>query len=52
MVTLSLVITGWGAKSTTCSFKDTFFTIRSTKGTLNFTPSFQTVRNRPRRVMT
>ena len=25
MVTLSLVMTGWGGKSTTCSFKDTLF---------------------------
>ena len=32
MVTLSLVMTGWGSKSSTRSFKETRFAMRSMKG--------------------
>ena len=32
MITLSFVITGWGGKSSTCSFKDTFLETLSMKG--------------------
>ena len=52
MVTLSLVITGWGAKSTTCSFKITRFATRSMKGILKWTPTDQVSRYAPRRSTT
>ena len=41
MVTLSLVITGCGLKSTTCSFKETFFATRSKNGSLKCRPVSQ-----------
>ncbi len=47
MVTLSLVMTGWGGKSATCSFKDTFLTTRMTKGTFTCGPWFHTAWNWP-----
>ena len=52
MVTLSLVMTGWGAKSATCSFKDTFLATRMRKGTLKCRPTFHTVWNAPKRSTT
>ena len=39
MVTLSRVITGWGLKSTTCSFSETFLATRSMKGTFMWKPA-------------
>ena len=52
MVTLSLVMTGWGAKSTTCSFRLTRLATRSIKGTLIWTPTPQVVWYAPRRSTT
>ena len=43
IVTLSFVITGCGAKSTTCSFKTTFFATLSINGSLIWTPTPQVV---------
>ena len=45
MVTLSLVMTGWGSKSATCSFRLTFFTTRSMNGSLKCIPTPQTLWN-------
>ena len=47
MVTLSFVITGCGAKSTTCSFKRTRFATRSINGTLKWIPTFHVSRYAP-----
>ena len=47
MVTLSFVITGCGAKSTTCSFKRTRFATRSINGILKWTPTFHVSRYAP-----
>ena len=41
MVTLSRVITGWGGKSATCSFRLTFLAIRSMNGILTCRPADQ-----------
>ena len=41
IVTLSLVITGCGLKSITCSFKETLLATLSMKGTRKFIPTFQ-----------
>ena len=38
MVTLSRVMTGWGGKSATCSFRLTFLATRSKKGILMCRP--------------
>ena len=38
IVTLSLVITGCGGKSTTCSFRETFLEMRSMNGILMCRP--------------
>ena len=52
MVTLSLVITGWGSKSATCSLRLTFFTTRSMNGSLKCRPTPQTLWKAPRRSTT
>ena len=41
IVTLSLVITGCGGKSMTCSLSETFFAMRSMNGTLKCMPVLQ-----------
>ena len=52
MVTLSLVITGWGGKSTICSLSETCFAMRSMKGILTCMPVCQVALYAPRRSMT
>ena len=52
MVTLSLVITGWGGKSTTCSFREMFLAIRSMNGILKCRPTPHTPWKAPSRSMT
>ena len=52
MVTLSLVMTGWGSKSATCSFRLTFFTTRSMNGSLKCIPTPHTLWKAPSRSMT
>ena len=52
MVTLSLVMTGWGGKSTTCSLRETTFATRSRNGTLKWMPTPQTEWKAPSRSMT
>ena len=52
MVTLSLVITGWGSKSATCSFRLTFFTTRSMNGTFRCRPTPHTEWKAPSRSTT
>ena len=52
MVTLSLVMTGWGGKSTTCSFREIFLATRSMNGILKCRPTPHTPWKAPRRSMT
>ena len=49
MVTLSFVITAWGSKSTTCSFKETFLATLSRIGILKCSPTLQVSLYPPRR---
>ena len=52
IVTLSLVITGCGAKSTTCSFNETTLAILSKNGILTWNPVCHVVRYAPSRSIT